>query len=78
MKKIILIWTSNLSKKINNTEFNKQFVQENNPEFDKLFVHENNPDFVKQFVEENNTDFNKQFVEEFWLAICWRKLSWFE
>jgi hypothetical protein len=38
-----------LSKKINNTEFNKQFVQENNPEFDKLFVQENDPDFVKQY-----------------------------
>jgi hypothetical protein len=38
-----------LSKKINNTEFIKQFVQENNPEFNKLFVQENNPDFVKQY-----------------------------
>jgi hypothetical protein len=38
---IILILLSNLLKKINNTEFNKLFVQENNPDFNKQFVQEN-------------------------------------
>ena len=47
--KIILNAISNLLKKQNDPDSNKQFVQENNPEFDKLFVHENNPDFVKQY-----------------------------
>ena len=36
---------SNLSKKIINLYFNKQFVEENNPDFDKQFNEENNLDF---------------------------------
>ena len=51
-RNIILNLISNLLKKINNTEFNKQFVEENNPDFDKQFIEVYYLDFDKQFVEE--------------------------
>ena len=59
-EKIILNAISNLLKKQNDPDSNKQFVQENYPDF----VSQNNPEFDKQFVIENNSELNKQFVEE--------------
>ena len=58
--KIILNAISNLLKKQNDPDSNKQFVQENYHDF----VSQNNPEFDKQFVRENNSELNKQFAEE--------------
>jgi hypothetical protein len=50
-----------LSTKKNNTEFNKQFVQENNPEFDKLY--KDMPDQLVTIDEDAPNEYNFHFED---------------